>query len=150
MYGSCPSCFWTYGSNTDGATNNESSNDGQGILVPTDQRHMLRCVHFPPGGDTIIIGGVNPTTDDPRRRQRGGIGGGGMSFYLRLWDFDMQVAQMPPGVIGEGMALRRPITNVSATGESTPRRCLQCAITNRASFLSLVAPNLCSSCALVQ
>lgn len=86
------------------------------LLTEMDQRHMLRCVHFPPGGKTIIIGGVNPTTDDPRRRTRGGIGGGGgMSFYLRLWDFDPEMALQPYSEavnVGSLMA-RRAISNVS-------------------------------------
>lgn len=73
-------------------------------LTELDQKHMLRCVHFPPGGTTLIIGGVNPPTEhhhphDPRHR--GGRGGGpgptGMSFYLRLWDFDLEKAlEIPP------------------------------------------------------
>jgi activating molecule in BECN1-regulated autophagy protein 1 len=50
-------------------------------LTELDQRHMLRCVHFPPNGTTLILGGVNPVTDDPRRPA--------MTFYLRLWDFDI-------------------------------------------------------------
>lgn len=92
-------------------TNNRAT-----LLTEMDQRHMLRCVHFPPGGKTIIIGGVNPTTEDPRRRTRGGIGGGGgMSFYLRLWDFDAETAiqsNTEAGAVGSFMA-RRAISNVS-------------------------------------
>ncbi|CAB9515956.1 Activating molecule in BECN1-regulated autophagy protein 1 [Seminavis robusta] len=91
--------FWGYNqktnSSSDTAAQNEragsSARNSRGILTEVDQRHMLRCVHFPPEGNSIIIGGVNPTTDDPRRR-RGGIGGNGMSFYLRLWDFDIGAA----------------------------------------------------------
>ena len=64
-------------------------------LTEMDQRHMLRCVHFPPDGKTLIIGGVNAPHDDPRRRTRPGMGGGGMSFYLRLWDFHLDVALTP-------------------------------------------------------
>jgi activator-of-BECN1-regulated-autophagy protein 1 len=75
-------------------------------LTEMDQRHMLRCVHFPPDGRTIIVGGVNPSNEDPRRRARALSSGGTMSFYLRLWDFDMTVAL-------EAQALRRAISNVS-------------------------------------
>lgn len=60
----------------------------QDKLHETDQRHMLRCVHFPPSGDALIIGGVNPMPDDPRRRRSNT----GMSFYLRWWDFDLEKA----------------------------------------------------------
>lgn len=91
--------------------------NSRGILTEVDQRHMLRCVHFPPEGNTIIIGGVNPTTDDPRRRNRGGIGGGGMSFYLRLWDFDIGAALQTfeastPNAHGRRRAISNPRTFV--------------------------------------
>lgn len=60
----------------------------------------LRCVHFPPGGDTIIIGGVNPQSyneglPNSRPRERGGMQGGGMSFHLRLWDFNLDAVLDP-------------------------------------------------------
>ena len=76
-------------------------------LTEIDQRHMLRCVHFPPDGQTIIVGGVNPSNEDPRRRARalGSGGGGSMSFYLRLWDFDSTMAL-------QTQSLRRAISNV--------------------------------------
>lgn len=63
-------------------------------ITEQDQRHMLRCVHFPPSGDTLIIGGANPTAQDERRRRNTNTIGGshGMSFYLRLWDFDLETA----------------------------------------------------------
>jgi activator-of-BECN1-regulated-autophagy protein 1 len=91
-------------------------NRPRGMLTEVEQRHMLRCVHFPPNGNTIIVGGVNPTTDANRPR-RGGISGGGMSFYLRLWDFDLQAALHHPTSTSLGeptMGLRRrAISNVS-------------------------------------
>ena len=103
------------------------SNSRATRLTEMDQRHMLRCVHFPPGGNTLIIGGVNPMHEDPRRRRggsNGSIGGnGGMSFYLRLWDFDVEKAlEMAPdndaaaaaSPIGISMA-RRAISNVRST-----------------------------------
>jgi hypothetical protein len=73
----------------------------RGMLTEVEQRHMLRCVHFPPGGNTIIVGGVNPTAEDPRRTGRSGISGGGMSFYLRLWDFDVDAALHPFGAASD-------------------------------------------------
>ena len=94
------------------------------LLTEMDQRHMLRCVHFPPDGKTLIIGGVNPTTDDSRRLIAGvgAIAGGSMSFYLRLWDFDIEkaldIASNPaftrPGAV-DGVGIpnaRRAISNV--------------------------------------
>lgn len=111
--------FWGYNqsnaSSSDAATERAGSSNARnsrGILTEVDQRHMLRCVHFPPEGKTIIIGGVNPTTDDPRRRNRGGIGGGGMSFYLRLWDFDVDAALQTFDNATSG-GRRRAISNVS-------------------------------------
>ena len=92
------------------------------LLTEMDQRHMLRCVHFPPDGKSLIIGGVNPTSEDPRRRSRGGIGGGGgISFYLRLWDFDADVALQPPmETTSQGITVpRRAISNVSARSNFT-------------------------------
>jgi activating molecule in BECN1-regulated autophagy protein 1 len=102
-------------------------------LTEWDQRHMLRCVHFPPNGTTLIIGGVNPAQDDVRRsggsrRQPqggGGMANGTMSFYLRLWDFDLEraldadgdtTANLVASPISISMA-RRSISNVrSFTG----------------------------------
>lgn len=112
--------FWGYNQNTqanEGSTERpgpSAARNSRGILTEVDQRHMLRCVHFPPEGNSIIIGGVNPTTDDPRRRNRGGIGGGGMSFYLRLWDFDIGAAlQIFDDNTASMGARRRAISNVS-------------------------------------
>jgi activating molecule in BECN1-regulated autophagy protein 1 len=110
--------FWGYNQKLNAATDTATDRTGpsaarnsRGILTEVDQRHMLRCVHFPPEGNSIIIGGVNPTTDDPRRR-RGGIGGNGMSFYLRLWDFDIGAA-MQSFDDNTTSGRRRAISNVS-------------------------------------
>ena len=80
-------------------------------LTELDQRHMLRCVHFPPNGTTLILGGVNPVTDDPRRPA--------MTFYLRLWDFDVALALRPP----TAAAPRQPISNVRGYSLLFRRRC---------------------------
>ena len=75
----------------------------------------LRCVHFPPGGDTIIVGGVNPQSYNEglpnNRRERGGMQGGGMSFHLRLWDFDLNAVLDP-------CTQNRPAAAASARGNS--------------------------------
>lgn len=77
-----------------------------------DFRHesALRCVHFPPCGKIIIIGGVNPQSSneglpsnrpgDPRKR--GGMSGGGMSFHLRMWDFSLDAVLDPNPAVGVG------------------------------------------------
>jgi activator-of-BECN1-regulated-autophagy protein 1 len=74
-------------------SSNSSNADSRGVLE-VEQSDTLRCVHFPPSGDNVIVGGVNPAdSSSPKNRPRGGgISGGGMSFYLRLWDFDLQAA----------------------------------------------------------
>ena len=113
------------------------------LLTEMDQKHMLRCVHFPPDGKTLIIGGVNPMTDDSRRPLAGGgpIAGGSMSFYLRLWDFNIEkslevTSSLPdatfsrPGVL-DGVVVptaRRAISNVRFCGKSAINRCECCAV----------------------
>ena len=113
--------FWgiDHGTTRDIPANRPSSlasiQNRSALLTEMDQRHMLRCVHFPPDGKSLIIGGVNPTNEDPRRRTRGGIGGGGgISFYLRLWDFDADIALQPPmETTSQGITVpRRAISNV--------------------------------------
>lgn len=68
--------------------------------VNISHESALRCVHFPPCGNSLIIGGVNPSSANeglPHRhpRGRGGMSGGGMSFHLRLWDFDLEAVLNP-------------------------------------------------------
>lgn len=121
--------FWGYGASAvQEQDRNANNNNGaaqqqqqprafRGMLTEVEQRHMLRCVHFPPDGNSIIVGGVNPQTEDTRRRGRSGISGGGMSFYLRMWDFDVDAALRPLGegsTVGLGLR-RRAISNVSYT-----------------------------------
>ena len=91
--------FWDFG-NFGGHT------DGSGTTAPTfvEQRNMLRCVHFPPGGNSVIVGGMNSNQEDPIRRAgrgRNGAANGGISFYLRLWDFDIDAALHPPPTVDE-------------------------------------------------
>ena len=69
-------------------------------MVDFQHSQPLRCVHFPPCGTIIIVGGVNPPSAndglpnrDPRRR--GGMSGGGMSFHLRMWDFSLDAVLSP-------------------------------------------------------
>lgn len=112
-------------------------------LVESDQKHMLRCVHFPPGGDTIIIGGANPMQDDPRRRRSGNSNG--LSFYLRLWDFDMERALETPhndmkDSIPFGITMgKRSISNVCKRSGTTPSH-----------QLHVIATNICATSPFVQ
>jgi hypothetical protein len=69
-------------------------------MVDFQHSQPLRCVHFPPCGTIIIVGGVNPPSAndglpnrDPHRR--GGMSGGGMSFHLRMWDFSLDAVLNP-------------------------------------------------------
>jgi activator-of-BECN1-regulated-autophagy protein 1 len=112
--------FWDYnnhGNRTD--TNGATTN---GAITEVEQRSMLRCVHFPPDGNSIIVGGMNPNQDESRRnsRGRGGMSGGGISFYLRLWDFDLDSALHPEPAAddprlprGAVRLHRKPLANVS-------------------------------------
>ncbi|KAG7351546.1 WD40 repeat-containing protein [Nitzschia inconspicua] len=89
----------------------------RGVLTEVEQRHMLRCVHFLPNGKSVIVGGVNPNHHHHQQQQhlrRGGMSGGGMSFYLRLWDFDVQAALTPnqvPTMANTTGLRRRAISN---------------------------------------
>ena len=77
---------------------NSNSNDSNArvpagassILTQIRYEHSLRCVHFPPGGDTIIVGATNSS-----RQQSGDA-----SYSLRLWDFDLEVALNPHKFLG--------------------------------------------------
>jgi activator-of-BECN1-regulated-autophagy protein 1 len=107
-----------------GATGSIASSERRATaLTEMDLRHMLRCVHFPPNGKTLILGGVNPTTDEARRRNRTGTSG--MSFYLRLWDFDLDRALNPQSdQPGNGISIaRRPVSNVSIVGRESVFPC---------------------------
>mmetsp|Transcript_6134 Transcript_6134/g.15233 ORF Transcript_6134/g.15233 Transcript_6134/m.15233 type:complete len:658 (-) Transcript_6134:379-2352(-) len=77
-----------------------------------EMRHMLRCVHFLPDGKRVIVGGVNPPARQDVQRQRRAMEAGNrynppMSFYLRLWDFDLRAAKLlPPLDAEEGLSMR--------------------------------------------
>lgn len=75
----------------------------RGILTEVEQRHMLRCVHFHPDGTSLIVGGVNSTPERSRRV-------GSMTFYLRLFDFDLNLALRPEDTTTGGYR-RRVISN---------------------------------------
>jgi len=135
------------GNSNNGTNNNAAVRNARGILTEVDQRHMLRCVHFPPEGNTIIIGGVNPTTDDPRRRNRGGIGGGGMSFYLRLWNFDVDAALQTFDDSSTSDS-RRAISNVSTIafdGSAQRVKSLTNSFHANLSLFACAAENFCSA-----
>lgn len=70
------------------STENHEGNNGQTVLHQIRYANNLRCVHFPPGGDTIIIGGVNPQVDAASNNET--------SYSLLLLDFDLEVALMSP------------------------------------------------------
>ena len=86
---------------------NDNSNrtaNSRSITTPSrgmhiEMRHMLRCVHFLPDGKKVIVGGVNPQSRAEIQRQRRLAAEGNqekfptMSFYLRLWDFDLDAAK---------------------------------------------------------
>ncbi len=74
---------------------NASQQPRRGGGMHIEMRHMLRCVHFLPDGKRIIVGGVNP---DPRRhrRERNEDKTPNLSFYLRLWDFDLEASMGLP------------------------------------------------------
>jgi activator-of-BECN1-regulated-autophagy protein 1 len=138
--------FWGYGAsaaqeqdrnanNSNGAAQQQQQPRAfRGMLTEVEQRHMLRCVHFPPDGNSIIVGGVNqpPPTEDARRRGRSGISGGGMSFYLRMWDFDVDAA-LRPFVEGSTVLRRRAISNVSSM------RCMSSVVSLHISLFLLFA-----------
>jgi len=67
---------------------NNGQENGQTVLHQIRYANNLRCVHFPPGGDTIIIGGVNPNTEGTNNNET--------SYSLLLLDFDLDVALMSP------------------------------------------------------
>ena len=71
----------------------------------------LRCVHFPPSGKHVIIGGANPQ-QNPRG---GGMSGGGMTFNLQLHEFDLAAALTGRGGGNEDgdNSRRRLLSNVS-------------------------------------
>jgi len=76
---------------------------GTGTLHEMRHEQTLRCVHFPPEGKTIIVGGVNPTRE-------GGIDG--MIFSLTLWDFDIR-AVSTRRINSREVPRSEPLTNVS-------------------------------------
>ena len=68
---------------------NRRSN-GNTIVSMIKYESILRCVHFPPNGKTIILGGNNR---------------GETCYELRLWDFDLDVALNPNQYVGQQRAI---------------------------------------------
>eukprot|EP00978_Attheya_sp_CCMP212_P048557 scaffold542150_cov47-Attheya_sp.AAC.1 len=76
---------------------------GRGMMTELRHENALRCAHFPSGGDTIIVGGVNaplPTSRSPANNPT--------SFSLRLWDFSLEAALDPSGTTP--LSLSSPIS----------------------------------------
>jgi activator-of-BECN1-regulated-autophagy protein 1 len=78
-----------HSSNGNPANGTVTNGSASAIITQIRYEHTLRCVHFPPGGDTIILGGVNP----PQGREA--------SYSLRLWDFDIEAALNPQKYLGQ-------------------------------------------------
>ena len=94
------------------APNANSQQPRRGGGMHIEMRHMLRCVHFLPDGKRIIVGGVNPqSAAEARRHRREGNQDKAptMSFYLRLWDFDLEAS----------MGLPRTAPSTSTTGNTS-------------------------------
>lgn len=62
---------------------NNRTGGGSNVMTQIRYENALRCVHFPPGGDTLILGMVNKQ------------GGHENIYSLRLWDFDLEAALHP-------------------------------------------------------
>lgn len=92
------------------------------ILHEMDQKHMLRCVAFPPNGNTLVVGGVN--VDNPPRRT-GTRQAQKLSFYLRLWEFSLKIALAPATSARSrgSMVTLYPISRVSENRESLHSIC---------------------------
>ena len=110
--------FWDY-ENFGGRVDDNGRMSTQGVRTEVEQRHMLRCVHFPPDGKSVIVGGMNPSDDRSRQvRNRGEQNPANISFYLRLWDFDLDVALHPETGVGEvSRGRRKPMGDVSHSVE---------------------------------
>lgn len=152
--------FWDY-DNYGGEQEGNNNNNGRGALTEVEQRHMLRCVHFPPNGTSLIVGGTNPPTDEQRRRGRSGMSGGGMSFYLRLWDFDLEAALHPEERDARDVRnLTRTALRIQRKALSNVRNRLQAVVyivhyekvthLRFAVFVCSAATDICAASALVQ
>jgi activator-of-BECN1-regulated-autophagy protein 1 len=75
--------------------------------LPFNFKYTLRCVHFPPSGDTLIVGVANPPPPDHR-----GLGNKDKvtGFSLCLFNFDIKAAFYK--VIGSPKAQSDILTNV--------------------------------------
>ena len=100
--------------------NRGNGNTSGTTITQIRYEHNLRCVHFAPGGDTIILGGVNPVNSTPTTS-------GDTNYSLRLWDFDLEVALNPQKYLGQEGEI------VSTQGHGISRRD---ALTNFRTFIS--------------
>jgi len=112
------------GPGENGRVNNSNSSryiTNPGKHMHIDMRHMLRCVHFLPDGKKVIVGGVNQRTANEFRRQQRLAAEGQqelppMSFYLRLWDFDLEATRAPIPSPAERQQVRSQIRTVTPHG----------------------------------
>lgn len=97
----------------------------RGALTEIEQRHMLRCVHFPPDGKSVIVGGVNQQPMDRTLAQQRRPNQ--LSFYLRLFDFDVEAAKNPHELsqTTDAFGKRRKIIN-NVSRSMVGLHCRQC------------------------
>jgi len=92
----------------------EEKTQRTGIITEFRYDHNLRCVHFPPRGDTIIVGAANPTPSSTvgNRGRRNDV-----SYSLKLWEFDLEIALKPHLYMGNEGEILRQGQNVTQNGQ---------------------------------
>jgi hypothetical protein len=138
--------FWDFGNYNRREGNGANVN---GARTEIDQSSMLRCVHFTPNGKSIIVGGVNPNFDEHQRPGQAR----GVSFYLKLWDFDFDAALHPSTTLEEDIRStrrvvrlqRKPLTNVSRKLLGVKRKAYDEWISHKLLFLATYFSPTCSS-----
>jgi len=103
--------LWNYDAGSQDETNATRSSHTNDATDTTRRRrgrrtemryeHNLRCVHFPPSGTTIIVGGANPPLPPAPAPDGAGTRGGDASYSLKLFDFDLEAALNPHLYLGE-------------------------------------------------
>jgi len=137
--------LWNYDIGSQEDTSSQSNNDSDDPqrtrikdLARTGRRtelrydHNLRCVHFPPGGSTIIVGGANPPLPAAPAADGTGARSGDISYSLKLWDFDLEAALNPHLYIGQQDQYNRQQTSSGVDQIPTYRRE---ALSNSRTFL---------------